>query len=67
MTHGCHNRPTFREWHMAQDGYTLSRQDADTRRPRMVKVMHTMTRDCQYTKQNPTDAGCTGCNHQRNQ
>ena len=67
MTHGCHNRQPFRDWHMAQDGYTSSRPDADTRLPRMVKVPHTMTRECQYTKQNPTDAGCAGCAHRSTQ
>lgn len=50
---------------MAQDGYTASRPDADTHTPRMVKVNHTMTRDCQYTKQNPKDPQCAGCEHQK--
>lgn len=61
MTNGCHNRPPFREWHMAQDGYTASRPDADTRTPRMVKVPHRLTTDCQYTKHNPNDPQCAGC------
>ena len=46
---------------MAQDGYTSSKPDADTRTPRMVKVPHVMTTDCQYTKHNPNDPQCAGC------
>lgn len=58
---GCHSRPPFREWHMAQDGYTSSRPDSDTRTPRMVKVPHVMSRDCMYSKLNQEDEGCYGC------
>lgn len=65
MTHGCHSRPPFNDWHHAQDGYhRMSKPEAGTRLPRIVQIQHVMTRDCQYTKHNPSDAGCTGCNHQ---
>lgn len=64
MSHGCHNRPPFRDWHHAQDGYhRMSKPEAGTRLPRIVQIPHVMTRDCQYTKLNPTDAGCTDCCH----
>lgn len=42
----------------------MSKPEAGTRLPRIVQIPHQMTRECQYTKHNPTDAGCTGCNHQ---
>jgi hypothetical protein len=50
---------------MAQDGYTSSRPDASTRLPRMVKVPHRNTTECQYTKENPADPACAGCCHQK--
>ncbi len=42
----------------------MSKPEAGTRLPRIVQIPHVMTTDCQFTKHNPTDAGCTGCNHQ---
>ncbi len=38
--------------------------EAGTRLPRIVQIPHVMTTDCQFTKHNPTDPGCAGCNHQ---
>jgi len=66
MSHGCHNRPPFRDWHHAQDGYwPMSKPEAGTRLPRIVQVPHRNTTDCQYTKLNPTDQACQGCKHQQ--
>lgn len=66
MTHGCYDRPPMRETYPTQDGYwPTSRPDAGTRLPRIVQIPHVMTRDCQYTKHNPTDPGCAGCKHQQ--
>lgn len=63
--HGCFNRSAFAAYHQAQNGYwPASKPEAGTRLPRIVQIPHVMTRDCQYTKHNPTDAGCAGCNHQ---
>ena len=62
---GCFNRKKFSESYPAQNGYwPMSKPEAGTRLPRIVQVPHRNTTDCQYTKHNPTDAGCTGCNHQ---
>lgn len=64
--HGCHNRPEFKLWHHAQDGWhPMSKPEAATRLPRIVLIPHVMTRDCQYTGENPNDAGCAGCQHQQ--
>lgn len=63
--HGCYDRQPLRDWHHAQDGYwPMSKPDAASRLPRIVQIPHVMTRECQYTLHNPTDAGCTGCKHQ---
>lgn len=60
--HGCHNRPPFRDWHHAQDGYHAN---TTSRVQRLVQIPHVMTRDCQYTKQEPGDQRCAGCCHQQ--
>lgn len=63
--HGCHNRQPFKDWYYAQDGYQpMSSDKATSRLPRIVKVPHVMTRDCQYSK-HTTDARCAGCCHQQ--
>ncbi len=64
--HGCHSRPPFKPWHHAQDGYhPMSKPEAGTRLPRIVQIPHVMTTDCQFTRLNPEDPGCAGCNHQK--
>jgi hypothetical protein len=37
----------------------------ESRLPRIVRIPHQMTTDCQFTKLNPEDPGCAGCNHQK--
>lgn len=66
MSHGCMNRPPMKDWYHAQDGYwQMSKPEAGTRLPRIVRIPHRNTTDCQYTQLNPTDPGCAGCNHQK--
>ncbi len=66
MSHGCMNRPSMKDWYHAQDGYwQMSKPEAGTRLPRIVQIPHVMTTDCQFTRLNPEDPGCTGCCHQK--
>lgn len=60
MTHGCHDRPEYREVLPVQDGWFL---DGTTRTPRMVAMKFRMERSCQYTHTDAgkADAGCDGC------
>ena len=67
MKYGCHNRSDYAPYHMAQDGYTSSKPDSDSRLPKMVKVPHVMTRDCQYTltELGKVDSKCNHCKHKK--
>ena len=61
--YGCHNRPPMRASYPALNGKSLLLPFKHAAY-KLVMVPHRNTTDCQYTKQNTTDDGCTGCCHQ---
>lgn len=63
MSHGCHNRPPMRASYPALNGKSYL-QPFSRAAYKVVMVPYRNTTDCQYTKHNPTDPGCTGCRHQ---
>ena len=66
MSYGCHNREPFHPYHHAQDGYhPMSKPEAASRLPNIIKVPHVMTSECQYTKTElgQTDPKCVDCKH----
>ena len=64
MTHGCYNRPPFKDAMIVADGYFI---DGVTRTPRLKSSPFRMARDCQYTLSeiSRNDTKCHGCIHRK--
>ena len=58
VKYGCYNRAPLKDTILVQVGWTEGRRE-------MREYPVTMTKDCQYRKENDTDKSCFGCKWQK--